>query len=110
MKKSVEYCDLMKMAEEYGIESNAMFQAAARQYAIQIKVIQSIETVLNKVDPVVKKSYVKEVENTYSHPMVRELPKHSDAANRTLQTMLDIIVKLGKKKEAKSSLDEMMDE
>ena len=34
--------------------------------------------------------------NDYAAPLVKELPKHSDAANRTAGIILDIIVKLGK--------------
>ena len=37
--------------------------------------------------------------NDYAAPLVKELPKHSDAANRTAGTILDIIVKLGRKTE-----------
>lgn len=110
MKKDISFKDIMKMAESYGVSDNALFVSAARQYEIQTKVIRKIEEVLDDSDPVVTKSYVKEVENLYSNPMIKELPKHSDSANKTLGMMLDIITKLGKKSEPKSGLLELMDE
>ena len=110
MKRTVSFSDLIKMAENYGVSDNALFISAARQYEIQMKVIKSIEKILSQDDPVVTKQYVKATENVYSHPLVKELPKHADSANKTLNVMLDIITKLGKKEEKKSSLAELMDE
>jgi len=110
MKKNVGFDELMKMAESYGVADNALFVSAANQYMIQAKVIKKIEAVLDDSDAVVTKSYVKEVENLYSNPLIKELPKHSDSANKTLGLMLDIITKLGKKAEPSKSMDEMMNE
>ena len=107
MAKGVSYDELIKMAESYGVADNALFLSAARQYEIQMKVIHQIEAVLDSTDPVVTKSYVKEVENAYSHPMIKELPKHADSANKTLNMMLDIIVKLGHKSEGEDELSKM---
>jgi hypothetical protein len=107
MGKSVSFDELIEMARNYGVAENALFISAARQYEIQAKVIAKIEAVLDESDPVVKKSYVKEVENLYSNPMVKELPKHSDSANKTLGVMLDIITKLGHKVEETDELEEM---
>jgi putative Mn2+ efflux pump MntP len=47
-------------------------------------------------DLTTQKTYLKGQANDYAAPLVKELPKHSDAANRTAGTILDIIVKLGK--------------
>jgi len=109
-KKTVSFNDLIKMAEDYGVSDNALFISAARQYEIQMKVIQSIEKVLSQDDPVSTKSYIKDVSNVYAHPLVKELPKHSDSANKTLGIMIDIIIKLGKKTEPQSALSELMNE
>ena len=110
MKKNVGFDELMKMAKDYGVADNALFISAANQYTIQTKVIKKIEAVLDESDVVVTKSYVKEVENLYSNPLIKELPKHSDSANKTLTVMLDIITKLGKKAEPSKSMEELMSE
>ena len=110
MAKNSTFDELLKMAEEYGVSDNALFISAAKQYGVQMRIIDSIEKILSDGDLMVSKEYVRNRENVYSHPLVKELPKHSDSANRTLSTMLDIITKLGKKAEPKSKIDEMMDE
>ncbi len=99
MKKTQSYEDLVKMAERYGVADNALFLAAANQYAVQLKVIELIQGAIDEANLTTTKTYLAGTENLYANPLVRELPKHSDAANRTLGTMLDIIVKLGREKE-----------
>ena len=108
VKKEISFNDLIKMAENYGVADNALFVSAARQYEIQTKVIKSIEKILDEADLTVSKSYIKEVENVYANPLVKELPKHSDSANKTLAIMLDIIAKLGRKEEKSADLAELM--
>lgn len=110
MKKKTTYDELLKMAEDYGVNENALFISAAKQYSVQVKVIEKIEQILGDGELLVSKEYVKARENVYSHPLVKELPKHADSANRTLNTMLEIITKLGRKAEAKSEIDELMSE
>lgn len=105
--KKVTYAKLMEMAERYGVSDNALFISAANQYLVQQKVIEMIRKELAAEESVVvTKEYVKDRENVYVNPMVRELPKHSDSANKTLQVMLDIIVKLGREKPQANELDE----
>lgn len=110
MAKKNTFDELMKMAADYGVQDNALFVSAAKQYGVQMRIIDSIEKILSDGDLLVSKEYVRSRENVYSHPLVKELPKHADSANRTLGTMLDIITKLGRKAEKKSEIDEMMNE
>ena len=103
--------ELTKMAEEYGVDKNALFLQAAKQYALQQRVIDNIKKALDEEDTLMAtKEYVKGRENIYAHPLVKELPKHSDAANKTAQTILDIIEKLKHEKKKESKLAAMMDE
>ena len=95
-RKSRTYTDLLKMAKSYGIDKNALFLAAAEQYDMQQKVIKMIKEVIDEGDLTTHKTYLKGEKNDYAAPLVKELPKHSDAANRTAGTILDIVVKLGK--------------
>lgn len=104
-EKTTTYSKLMRLAQEYQVESNALFVAAARQYEIQSQVIDMIRDQLNSDGSAVStKEYVKGRENVYANPLIKELPKHSDSANRTLQTMLDIINKLGRPIKEESAL------
>lgn len=107
-RKSKTYSDLIKLARTYGVEKNALFVQAAEQYAVQQMVIKQIKAALEEDDLLTSKEYVKGRENVYTHPLVRELPKHADSANKTLVTMLEIITKLGKSPAPEGKLAEMM--
>lgn len=98
------------MADEYGVSENALFLQTAKQYALQQKVIDDINAVLSDADALMTtKEYVKGRENIYANPLVKELTKHTDAANKTAKVMLDIIVTLGAKKEDNDELAEMLE-
>lgn len=99
------------MARDYGVDKNALFLQAVEQYDVQARVIQSIKEALDSEENLMtSKEYVKGRENVYANPLVKELPKHADAANRTLQTMLTIIEKLGRPPEPKDRLTEMQED
>jgi hypothetical protein len=95
-KKAATYDELLKMAKSYGVDNNALFLAAAKQYDLQQRVIDLLREGIEEGDLTTQKTYLKGQANDYAAPLVKELPKHSDAANRTAGTILDIIVKLGK--------------
>ncbi len=100
------YNNLMLMAKAYGVAENPLFQAAAHQYQVQQILIDKIRRELSSEKTLcVEKEYVKNRENTYVHPLIKELPKHSESANRTAQTMLAIITQLGKEPPAGSKLE-----
>lgn len=105
MKNKTTYDNLIELAKSYNVQDNALFVSAAKQYDVQMKVIDMIQNQLEDDGSAVStKEYVKGRENVYANPLIKELPKHSDSANRTLQTMLDIITKLGHKTETESAL------
>lgn len=90
------YNKLMKMAKEYGVDKNALFIAAANQYQVQQTIIDRIRAEIEAENSLIcSKEYVKDRENVYVHPLIKELPKHSEAANKTAQTMLSIIEQIG---------------
>ena len=95
-KKTTTYDELLKMAKSYGVDQNALFLAAAKQYDLQQKVIEMLKEGIEDGDLTTQKTYLKGEKNDYAAPLVKELPKHSDAANRTAGIILDIVVKLGK--------------
>ena len=95
-KVRTTYEDLLKMAKSYGVDKNALFLAAAEQYDLQQNVIRMLKDSIEGNDLTTRKTYIKGENNDYAAPLVKELPKHSDAANRTAAVILDIILKLGK--------------
>ena len=101
--KKLVYDEIMEMAKEYGVDENALFISCANQYALQQDVIERMKQSLDEEDNcTIDKEYVKGRPNLCINPLVKELPKHSHSANRTLATMIDIINKLGHKPEQKN--------
>ena len=96
------YNDLLRMAKSYGVDKNALFLTAAKQYDLQQRVIEMLKAGIEEGELTTSKTYISGQSNDYAAPLVKELPKHSDAANRTAAVILDIIVKLGKKPEEKA--------
>lgn len=92
------------MAEEYGVEDNALFLSAAKNYQTQKKLIDRMSECIEHDETIVSKEYVKGRETLTAHPLVQQLPKHIDSANKSLSTMLDIITKLGEKQSPGSKL------
>lgn len=108
-RKAKTYSDLIKLAKSYGVEKNALFVQAAEQYTVQQMVIKQIAAALEEGDELLtSKEYVKGRENICAHPLIRELPKHVDSANKTLATMLEIITKLGKPPAPDGKLADLM--
>ena len=93
---------LLKMAKRYGVEKNELFLTAVNQYVLQQQIIQQIRDEIATGTLLTSKEYVKGRENIYVNPLVKELPKHSDAANKTAGKMLDIIKQLGNAAPAKA--------
>ena len=93
---------LLKMAKRYGVEKNELFLTAVNQYVLQQQIIQQIRDEIAAGTLLTSKEYVKGRENIYVNPLVKELPRHSDAANKTAGKMLDIIKQLGNAAPAKT--------
>ena len=96
-EKPTTYDELLRMAKQYGVDQNALFLAAAKQYDLQQRVIEMLKAGIEEGELTTSKTYIAGQSNDYAAPLVKELPKHSDAANRTAGIILDIIVKLGQK-------------
>ena len=96
-KKLTTFDELLRMAKSYGVDNNALFLAAAKQYDLQQRVIEMLKEGIEDGELTTSKTYIAGQSNDYAAPLVKELPKHSDAANRTAGIILDIIVKLGQK-------------
>lgn len=108
-KRKISYDVLMQMAEAYHVDDNPLFQSAARSYVDQIKMISDIEAAIKEEGLLCKKEYVKGRENLAANPLVSELPKYRDCANRTLITMRDLIIGLGTKTHTNDKQDDFED-
>ena len=107
MAKKITYAKLIDMAAEYGVQNNPLFVSAADQYVRQKQIIASMQ---DAIDDAGVTGGMDKDGNPLVHPLVRELPKHTDSANRTLSTMLDIIEKVGRERKPEGTLQALIDE
>lgn len=99
MAKAVtSYRKLLAFGKIYGVDTEEDYKAAAKTYAEQAALIAVMRKQLAEDGMTVEKEYVKGRANVCVHPLVQEIPKHVDSANRTLSLINDIIVKRGKAK------------
>ena len=99
MAKAVSsYRKLLKFGKIFEVDRDEDFKAAAMTYAEEAELIAKMRSQLEDDGMTVEKEYVKGRQNVCIHPLVQEIPKHVDCANRTLGILGDIIVKRGKKK------------
>ena len=92
------YRKLLKFGKIFEVDKDEDYKAAAQTYAEEAELIAKMRNQLAEDGMTVKKEYVKGRENICVHPLIQEIPKHVDCANRTLGILGDIIVKRGKKK------------
>ena len=99
MPKAVSnYRRLLRFGKIFEVQNDEDFKAAAMTYAEEVALIAQMRTQLEEDGMTVEKEYVKGRQNVCIHPLVQEIPKHVDCANRTLGILGDIIVKRGKKR------------
>lgn len=99
MAKAVtSYRKLLKFGKLFEVDKDEDYKSAAMTYAEEVELIARMRTQLEEDGMTVEKEYVKGRQNVCVHPLIQEIPKHVDCANRTLGIMGDIIVKRGKKK------------
>lgn len=103
-KAPVTYAGLIKMAKDYQVEKNPLFVSAAKTYVSQMELVAKMQNKIAEDGETTTKEYVKGRENVCAHPLVEQLPKHIDAANRTLSTMLTIITEIGREPQKQTRL------
>ena len=89
---------LMAFGRTFGVDGEEDFKAAAQTYAEEAKLIAQMRDKLKEDGMTIEKEYVKGRANICIHPLVQEIPKHIEVANRTLKIIGDIIKDRGQKK------------
>ena len=83
--------EMLRKAEEYGLEQNFMFLSTFDRYQRQIKILRELEKVIEEEGTLVEKEYVKGRGNIYVHPAIKEYNSASTAANLTASTLIKIL-------------------
>ena len=102
--------DLLKLAEENGVQDNFLFATTFERYKTQLQVLEQLKETIDKSPVVVKKSYVKGQENLYTNPAVSEYNRTTDSANKTVSTLMRIIRTFGDTKEEADPLMDILSE
>lgn len=83
--------EIIKIAEENGVQSNYFFVTTFNRYQMQLKILAELEKSINEDGLLVSKEYVKGRKNLYSSPAVNEYNRTTDSANKTVATLMRII-------------------
>lgn len=83
--------EILKIAEQYGVEKNFLFITTFQRYTVQLKVLQELEKAINANGATVTKEYVKGRKNLYTNPAIKEYNNAVNSANKTVSTLMSII-------------------
>jgi len=83
--------ELIRMAEEGGVEQNYFFTTTFTRYKMQLSILDRLQKEIDDGDLTIVKTYVKGRDNIVTNPAITEYNKTSLAANQTTVTLLRII-------------------
>lgn len=83
--------EIMRIAEESGVQSNFFFLTTFKRYQVQLNILNELEKTIKDEGMLVSKEYVKNRKNLYSNPAVAEYNKTTDSANKTVATLMKIL-------------------
>lgn len=83
--------EIMKIAEESGLQSNYFFCTTFERYQVQLDTLAELEKTIQSGDLLVSKEYVKGRENIYIHPAIKAYNSTVDSANKTVATLMRIL-------------------
>lgn len=82
---------ILKIAEQYGVEKNFLFITTFKRYSIQLQILTELEKAIEEHGSMVEKEYVKGRKNLYTNPAINEYNKAVNSANKTVTTLMSII-------------------
>ena len=86
--------EILRIAQEHGVEQNFFFITTFKRYQVQINILNELEKKINEDGTLVTKEYVKGRGNVYTHPAIGEYNKTATSANQTVATLIKIIKEL----------------
>ena len=83
--------EILRIAEESGVQSNFLFVTTFKRYQVQLKILSDLEKEISSGDVLIAKEYVKGRKNMYSNPAIADYNRTTDSANKTVATLMRII-------------------
>ena len=87
--------EIIRLAEEKGVQSNYFFVTTFERYQVQLKILEDLKKAIEEEGMIVTKEYVKGRKNVYSNPAVSDYNRTTDSANKTVATLMRIIKHFG---------------
>lgn len=91
MNLNEQAVEILKIAEESGVQGNFFFVTTFKRYQVQIQILNDLETALKENGTLVTKEYVKGRKNLYDNPAINAYNRTTDSANKTVTTLMKII-------------------
>ena len=88
--------EILRIAEQHGVEQNFFFLTTFKRYQVQIQILNDLEKTIKEDGTLVTKEYVKGRKHVYSHPAIADYNRTTDSANKTVSTLMKIIISLRK--------------
>lgn len=88
--------EILRIAEQHGVEQNFFFLTTFKRYQVQLQILNDLEKTIKEDGTLVIKEYVKGRKNVYSHPAISDYNRTTDSANKTVSTLMKIIISLRK--------------
>lgn len=83
--------EIMRIAEESGVQGNFFFVTTFDRYITQLETLKKLKASLTDEDILVTKEYVKGRKNLYPNPAIKEYNSTTDSANKTVSTLMKIL-------------------
>lgn len=100
--------EIVRLAEESGVQSNYFFVTTFERYQVQLKILDELQKAIEDEGMLVSKEYVKGRKNLYTNPAVGDYNRTTDSANKTVATLIKIIKNFGDG-DAKEDADPLME-
>ena len=94
MNRKQQAQEVLKIAQEHGVEQNFFFITTFERYQVQLDILDDLKQKIEEDGALVTKEYVKGRENVYTHPAIGEYNKTCTSANQTVATLIKIIKSL----------------
>lgn len=83
--------EILRIAEESGVQSNFFFVTTFKRYQVQISILNDLEKALKENGALVTKEYVKGRKNLYDNPAINAYNRTTDSANKTVSTLMKVL-------------------
>ena len=91
MTLNQQAAEILRIAEESGVQSNFFFVTTFKRYMMQLNILSELQKCMEADGVLVTKEYVKGRQNVYSHPAVSDYNRTTDSANKTVTTLMKIL-------------------